>query len=903
MKLLWHFIKKDLAALRWWMLAWAGVCIAHLVLRLVQLNAGNGALPERFVSTGRPDHLLLLLLVVLIVPQVIQLDSPTRGAAFWRTVPLSKWRVFLAKTLLIGGVFVVFPLALEATYFLTAGFGALTWTALGMWLLRMLPVILIMAGAASLARDIRIAALLVGAAGVVIYQSSALAQVVGAPDWVSEMSPPLYPWTNATTCWLAAIGALLVPAQYLLLGRFGWIVAALLLAVTWPKRAEFAPFLRAETPAKSPSIEAPAGMRIEPDPLPGFLRFETTKRSGEIMQPGVRLSISGVPPDLSLASIELVEPRLVLPDRTLAPATPAETENRGSVTPPRGPSTLAELSRWEQGGRWFLEAPFFRIDQPTIEQAGYTYLEARVRARLVRLRAVTSAPVEPGVVWRAGLHQLRLDVVRHAQQPEKPLWTTLPRNSLLRRDDPSEGMRGLQLRGELAVALADQDARAASAPVRDGARLQFLLRHEELGREELITTVQASGSSLTMSSRSSQELTVTARLLADITRSRHWREFTMDLPYENSRHVSSRRGSAYEEHQLRERLGAPEHWRLRVEAVEPVGEFEVPIRIGPLLPPRWRNPEEKNQERALGAALAKITLSDAADAAQVDAYLHRLFLLVSLAPEKAVEFQRNTVLLKLAAVGAENLEALLRWAENLSAPEGGGGFRIGASVENPRPNRASGAPLPKLIRRVICDLARPEDKERIIGSLAPHLDFVDAVEEHGWHADALPRLAEWTAKERVPERWMDFLSVHGGEPEFRALIAQFAMENANPNALQFAARQPGFPERDAIEAAWLSTLRKRTDTTKRLRFFARACGVGLASVPRDLLFLLQLEEDGWRGGEQVQKEEVTHAKAALVQVFAKYSDAPRDPVAAIGWLAPKADSLQFNPATRRYEMP
>jgi hypothetical protein len=117
----WHWLRKDFTALRGWFIAWALLLVAHCVLRLVQLYAGDYVLPEIFLFTHRPDHILQWILLAVNVPMVIQQDSPV-GANFWKARPIKPRTLLAGKLCLVVGWFVLLPALLDLIYFGLAGF-------------------------------------------------------------------------------------------------------------------------------------------------------------------------------------------------------------------------------------------------------------------------------------------------------------------------------------------------------------------------------------------------------------------------------------------------------------------------------------------------------------------------------------------------------------------------------------------------------------------------------------------------------------------------------------------------------------------------------------------------------------------------------------------------------------
>ena len=131
--------------MRGWFIAWAVLLATHCVLRLVQLYAGDYVLPEIFQVTIRPDHSFQWVLLLIMVPMLIQQDSPA-GANFWKARPVKPSALLAEKILILVGYFVVLPLVLDSIYFGLAGFrGGDLMNAVGRWGLVRLLVVAVLA--------------------------------------------------------------------------------------------------------------------------------------------------------------------------------------------------------------------------------------------------------------------------------------------------------------------------------------------------------------------------------------------------------------------------------------------------------------------------------------------------------------------------------------------------------------------------------------------------------------------------------------------------------------------------------------------------------------------------------------------------------------------------------------
>jgi len=112
MKLFLHQARHELRQIGWGLLVWAS---AGLYLAFTPTNQ-RGA-PLETVS-GMLLMLVSVLLVVLfggaLVAKSVQMDAASDSSAFWRTRPLSPWRLLGIKLSVLIGVFVVLPLIVAA---------------------------------------------------------------------------------------------------------------------------------------------------------------------------------------------------------------------------------------------------------------------------------------------------------------------------------------------------------------------------------------------------------------------------------------------------------------------------------------------------------------------------------------------------------------------------------------------------------------------------------------------------------------------------------------------------------------------------------------------------------------------------------------------------------------------
>lgn len=137
-----HIIRKDIRFNRWALLLWLAAVITHFTLRCIQINDPSWG-GRTLATSSRWDHLLLFALPLIIIPFIMQADAVQRRYAFWKSLPISKTRLLLAKAILVISSFVLLPLLFEITYYYLAGLETVFWNSLKIWLFLHVPLVAI----------------------------------------------------------------------------------------------------------------------------------------------------------------------------------------------------------------------------------------------------------------------------------------------------------------------------------------------------------------------------------------------------------------------------------------------------------------------------------------------------------------------------------------------------------------------------------------------------------------------------------------------------------------------------------------------------------------------------------------------------------------------------------------
>ena len=141
-----HLIQKDLRICAWWLLLWTILCFIHFGLRMHQLGFGDTAATTGFWShletTERWDWQVMRWMPLLIIPFFMHADPLVKRYAFWKSLPINRWRLVFAKMAIVIAFFVLLPLLLEVIYLRAAGLTPMMGEALLMWGLRFLPLVI-----------------------------------------------------------------------------------------------------------------------------------------------------------------------------------------------------------------------------------------------------------------------------------------------------------------------------------------------------------------------------------------------------------------------------------------------------------------------------------------------------------------------------------------------------------------------------------------------------------------------------------------------------------------------------------------------------------------------------------------------------------------------------------------
>ncbi len=889
MNLIWHLIKKDLRATRIWLILWVAACATHLALRLIQLASGDSALPQNFASTGRPDHLALYVLMLLVAPQIVQLDPPVSGRSFWKTLPIARWRLLSAKLLLLIALFVVLPAACEFAYFASAGFGEHTWAAVSIWAWRALPPVALVLGASVLSRDLRITALIVAAAAIMLPVGGLNFLFTG---WRPEVMRFAIPFSVVT---VAAIGVGLLVWQYLSAGRFKWAILVALVGVGWWNKAgmDRARNTPLGYPGTSPQVKNPGvipmpdGMRVDLSPLPpsasetNYTDRDGTKWKGTGFT--IAYTVTGLPPNTNVFAFDIANLELIIDGQSQKKRSYRWTHDGVAEKPPTSVTV----------GDYDLEGLDWKSKHAT--------LKGTLRFRQGRTTKLASVPVQSGILWGGKLDSLVVKSITKDSKSftVKTVFSTVDMPETLQLTEPQfPTFERWKTPGFMFVR-------------KDGTRRQnFGTLSKRINPKIDLLDWGPSGGRSYIRNPNTGELTTTPGVKSvewrtDLTR--RVREYpglsTLQEPQTSGNQkpllAQEREAALYRN---------LDDWEIQLLMGTPVGEpIEIPFSFTNINPPEAQWIHAKNREtESLGETLAAIVLKNAPAPADVEEYVRKLCLATRVSSGAHIEHHENTILVKLYSVGAENIPTLIRWAKLHTTPlrtwesirsQSDGGWKLPARGEPAHQyDRPSTSTINACLIRVINDLARPTDKDLLLAEHSPALDFQPAIFEHGWEKEAIAVMCDRASDEPLPAKWTDMLLASDSPKVNAAIVAQCRIGGIALEKLERASQREGFPTREAVSALWHSASERVSRPLQIIHLFAFLCKHGGAAAPGDLALILADDSN------RAYADENAEIEGEMARIMSWRSDCPPTAEAARIWLNKNAANMRFSDATGRYEL-
>jgi|GEM_PF-3675111 len=848
MNLTFHIIRKDLRALRWGLLLWVAACLTHLGLRLTQLSRGDFASMApfwlRLEKSTRWDYLLVCVLPLLLIPPLFHLDSLRGRLAFWKTLPIGRWRMLTAKLATLLTFFVVLPLLCELVYVWRAQLGSVLPHALEGWAARFLPGVAAVTLGCFLARS-----LVTGIPGVAL----ALWAAVGLLYW--PFGGPVHK---------AAVRAAAKPAPE---GVKASVDAA---------HFRFKRTFRGVPPEPNQPQQTEERLAIE-----------------------MPITVRDLPFGILVDSFSLQFSNLMVNGRNLAITPEARRNNThyAGVTglPAQEARDQMENSfTWENPQVWTVSTDYFKVATKDLPQTGVP-VEGKVRVALVQRIPVARLPLADGAAWQAGLHRLTLSELSPPDAMKVRGTATL--STVLA--DPRGKTGGLDLSQSYYLwaehltlpyrtPLQHLPVEAWQNPTPWFSKPPAITRAKrklESGWDRGTVDVTRSRKRMVLRweftptdllGRQTTPIAV-ARFAEEQAQARNWRVSLVryepagiiEIPFK----TVMARPAPPEDEPDETTLPAP-------KSAKPLEAALAEIRL----------PAHPTHEEAR-AAFAKILA-----AARSVLGTHERNEEKIRSNEEELRRHEDALLQKLASLGPENIDVLLaaatdelRRADNRRTAEAVryGGWRF---------HEAKVSYFWGCVLRVAGDLARPEDKAVFLKYHSPLVDLLSTLETMGWRDEALPAMRATAKNTPVPHSWQDAFAHQPGDAALYAQIRQCAL---SPDRIAQLIQRRVLPAHEAASYAWEKTVASIPNPSLIMPIFQLAMGYGVAIIPRDLQRILRLTDQQmyWRYG-------TTRAvQAGYTQIFSLRSDCPPTVAAATAWLEQNATQLAFNQTTGRYELP
>lgn len=775
-----HLIKKDLRICAWWLLLWASVCFTHFGLRIYQISFGDTAATSGFWSqletTDRWDWQALRWLPLLIIPFFMHADPLVKRYAFWKSLPVNRWRLVFGKMVIVIVFFVLLPLVLEIIYLRAAGLSPMLGEALWMWGLRFLPLVV-------------------------------------AVTLACFLTPGML--------WGLPAAALL----YILLGR------------TLPGPRSYGTPQETATVAVLPSQAA--GYRMVVDPNSGKVEAGTESRIDEVSRKerrketsgfSVQLKVDSLPKDVLIGNIDCVFDRLVLPDRNIEldpPERDVTSEWKPDSIPVQETSRQANQSGLNDVRNTRKNWSFTtngRFSARVIPVEGGK-LEGTVRAIMVKRVTLREMDVTAADAWNVGLERFskQASVTQSAKRFsfETSCFKPLSLRSLGGNGRISQWAGIYSTNGKMRM-LAPDDAIVwishKSLPygrIMDGSMRTFAdaTRCRALSVQE---------SKLSPHGELAPRMAPLAQLryLDEQSGPENWKlQFVryepigrIDIPFSV-------------------RVKRPQSLPVMREEgeLDPLGELPPSLETQLAAIQLPENPSAEDTRRTM-VALTELCVNQG-DLSKRDALLVPLLERMAAAhPEILFEETKR----------AADLLEKPRDSDDRMVGNNSNGFYdddSGSSLWRLSTRGLNG--YWQRVVRALIQTSKPEDKELFLRYHSPQIDLLYAIERHGWEQDAL-RLTQGIAKRQpVPLSFSRFIGRYPSPETTEARVAQIRF-GAHEFFRVLDVIDSGVVDGPtAANAAWDTTVARATQISDVRDAFLLAVKYGVESAPRDLLRIIR----------------------------------------------------------------
>lgn len=774
-----HLIKKDLRICLWWLLLWASVCFTHFGLRMHQLSFGDTAATSGFWShletTDRWDWQALRWLPLLIIPFFMHADPLVKRYAFWKSLPINRWRLVFAKMVIVIAFFFLLPLVLEIIYLRAAGLSPMLGEALWMWGVRFLPLVV-------------------------------------AVTLACFLTPGML--------WGLPAAALL----YILLGR----ILPGPRSNGIPQETAAVALLPSQAPGYRMAVDPNSG-KVEPAMESDIDPVSHKQRRKENSLFSVQLRVDSLPENVLIGNIDCKFDILVLPDRRIE-LDPKQSTSTSAWNPNSLPvqetsrqandTGLYDIRNTRKEWSFTTGYPF----SPRIIPVEGGKLKGTVRAFMVKKYIIKEMDVTAADGWNLGLERFSkqasvsqgADTFSFGSSFFKPLSPRSPGESRI------PYLSGLYFTNGGTRMLAPGDAIA-------------WMTHKTLPYGRIATgSINMFDDITRCRALSVQKTTLSSRgelapYMAPLAKLRYLEEQSGPENWKLQ----------FVRYELLGQIDIPFSVNVKrpqsLPDIREVGELDPLGKLPPSLESQLaaiqlpENPSEEDTHRTL-VTLTELCVNQGVLSKQDRLIVPVLERMAAAHPEILFEETKHAVDLLEKPRDAD--DRMLRYQSN-----GFYGYDSRSSLWQLPTGRLNG--YWQRVVRALIQTSEPEDKELFLRYHSPQIDLLHAIQRHGWEQDALPLMQGIAKREPVPLSFSRFIGRFPSPETSEALLAQIRFGAHEFFRVFDAIDDGLVPGPVAANAAWDTTVERAVRVSDVRDAFLLAVKYGVESAPRDLLRIIR----------------------------------------------------------------